>query len=79
MRPFMDLGILNGIATVLQLDRWQRTQLRKQVRRKRQSTRYRYQPNGARECERRRKQIARGQLTVSNGLVLANEQKVAAE
>jgi hypothetical protein len=27
-----------------------------------------FKPNGARECERRRRQIAKGQLTVSNGL-----------
>jgi hypothetical protein len=30
---------------------------------------YRMKPHGDRECARRRRQIAAGQLTVSNGLV----------
>lgn len=32
----------------------------------------RYTPNGIQECARRRRQIARGQLTVSNGLWFTN-------
>jgi hypothetical protein len=32
-----------------------------------------YKPNGKKECERRRKQIANGQLKEENGLVVGQE------
>jgi hypothetical protein len=36
-----------------------------------------YKPNGEKECERRRKQIARGQLKEENGLVVKNAKEAS--
>jgi hypothetical protein len=60
---------LNSMADALMRKRWDAQFDRKKQRAvKRAARAASYRPNGQRECARRRRQIAAGQLTRANGL-----------
>ncbi len=65
----INLKVINAMTDAFMRKHWLARAERQMVRESKRAARTsRHRPNGERECGRRRRQIAAGQLTPSNGL-----------